>query len=223
MNKTKTILAGFAVFASIILLSATCIAGPVQEKVSIEAVEYSEQELAIISLIQYLESSHSRDMQNIVAESDELIELSTAFNLLPSSPTQGHWGGFLRNMAGEMYIPGTGWIVPDEFWLGIEEFLQVLPLADALAILDQIEDSGPEPATFIIIGILLIFILILIESGIEIIQVIVSAIAELFAGLFDLLGDILIVWVLASLLVWDLALEIFLYILQLLFPWYFYP
>ncbi len=39
MNKTKYMLAGFAVFASILMIITTCIARPVQEKTNIDAVE----------------------------------------------------------------------------------------------------------------------------------------------------------------------------------------
>ncbi len=45
MNKTKYMLAGFAVFASILMLTTTCIARPVQEKASIDAVESAQEEL----------------------------------------------------------------------------------------------------------------------------------------------------------------------------------
>lgn len=45
MNKTKYVLTGFAVFASILMLTTTCIAGPVQEKTSMDAVESAREEL----------------------------------------------------------------------------------------------------------------------------------------------------------------------------------
>jgi hypothetical protein len=45
MNKTKYMLAGFAVFASILMLTTTCIAGPVQEKTNIDAVESAQEDL----------------------------------------------------------------------------------------------------------------------------------------------------------------------------------
>lgn len=45
MNKIKDTLAGFAIFASIMMLSTTCIARPVEQEASIEALEYAQQEL----------------------------------------------------------------------------------------------------------------------------------------------------------------------------------
>jgi len=45
MNKTKSMITGFAVFAAFLMLMATCIARPVQEKTSIEAVDNGPQEL----------------------------------------------------------------------------------------------------------------------------------------------------------------------------------
>ena len=60
MNKTKSILAGFAVFASILMLSATCIAAPVQQSVSIQAVESTAVESTQQELINSFEAMASQ-------------------------------------------------------------------------------------------------------------------------------------------------------------------
>jgi len=87
MKKTKVMIVGFAVFAAFLMLMATCIAGPVREKTSLDAVENEQEELLnsieamflkiendkeFAYLQSYLESSYSSDMQNI---NDEFIEL----------------------------------------------------------------------------------------------------------------------------------------------------
>lgn len=45
MNKTKFVITGFAVFASVLMVMTTCMARPVQEKTIMNAVEIAQQEL----------------------------------------------------------------------------------------------------------------------------------------------------------------------------------
>lgn len=45
MRNTKVVLTGFAVFAAILILMATCIAGPVEEKTSLDAADETQQRL----------------------------------------------------------------------------------------------------------------------------------------------------------------------------------
>ena len=45
MKKTKVMMTGFAVFAALLMLMATCMARPTQEKASIETIEFAEKEL----------------------------------------------------------------------------------------------------------------------------------------------------------------------------------
>ncbi len=233
MNKTKYMLVGFAVFASILMLTTTCIAGPVQEKASIDAVESAQEELmksfealflkmendrylnslkdqiskdrtlnSIVSAIEntedsdakaslassyvdalknslvfnnlaaYFERSYSKDIQGINAQFNEFSDVFESYyqssntetedfeivgaipypygspfqnnepviggsgidgaysngnlclvsdgshTILPSDSAEAQWGGFVRNMNGEMYIPGMGWVDAEEYgWL----------------------------------------------------------------------------------------------------------
>jgi hypothetical protein len=47
--------------------------------------------------------------------------------------TEAQWAGFLRNMDGDIYIPGEGWISPDDpnydNWLALEDALQSLGIS----------------------------------------------------------------------------------------------
>lgn len=223
MNKTKTMLTGFAVFASILLLSATCIAGTVQGKAVAEVIEYKEQYFSKLFLMDYLDDSYFSDVQNIVVNFDENLELPTGSDLLYSDSPQAQWGGFLRNMNGEIYIPGTGWVMPDEFWLAIEEFLKVIPLAYTLVILEQIEENGPEPTPIIIISLIILYFIVVIailviELLIVVGQEIFSAIANLFEKLRQIFGNIVYIWVISILQLLDELLYLIQYLWRLIFP-----
>ena len=61
MKKTKFLLTAFAVFGAVLMLMATCMARPVQEKASIEAVEFAEKEL--MSSFDALNVKLSRDVE----------------------------------------------------------------------------------------------------------------------------------------------------------------
>ncbi len=47
--------------------------------------------------------------------------------------TEAQWAGFMRNMDGDIYVPGEGWISPDDpnydDWLNLEDLLQNLGLS----------------------------------------------------------------------------------------------
>ena len=64
MKKTKVMMTGFAVFAAVLMLMATCMAKPVQEKASIEAVEFAEKEL--MNSFEALNVKLSRDAESRV-------------------------------------------------------------------------------------------------------------------------------------------------------------
>jgi len=89
MNKTKSIVTGFAIFAAFLMLMATCIAGPVREKTSLDAVENEQEELLdslealflniesnedLSDLQSYLENNYAEDIQNINNEFIQLLE-----------------------------------------------------------------------------------------------------------------------------------------------------
>lgn len=263
MNKTKILLTAFAVFASLMMLMTTSMAGPVQEKVTIDSIEQQQNELtdslesfvtkiesdreiarlsselendrelkyiksmmertnnpdqqltlltnyidvlsekpAYKSLKEYYTSSYSEDISSISAQSGELSKLLEQYNednsesgdfeicgaiplagaIYPVTSTSGttqltgssveiggidstmsssgcitlstdqhtviggdnnyeeiwgqaeaQWAGFLRNMDGDIYVPGEGWISPDDpnydDWLNLEDLLQNLDLS----------------------------------------------------------------------------------------------
>ena len=61
MKKTKFLVTAFAVFGAVLMLMATCMARPVQERASIEAVEFAEKELMIS--FEALNTKLSRDVE----------------------------------------------------------------------------------------------------------------------------------------------------------------
>jgi len=259
MNKTKTMMTGFAVFASIIMLSTTCIAGPVKEKASIATIETAQKDLVnslqelflkikedrylnsladsvseqisndraltriesciasveddvekaslvdsyldvlvnkeeFSDLQDYFESTYSQDLQDINNEFIEILETpimdsdTKSEDLVPvgvipfgsldddleqqdltisssgdivlmgeeidpiisndgdSSMELGSgealYSGFLFNLDGGMFVPGYGWVYPDDpnwdDWYALHSSLQGLPMSYATAVLDVI-------------------------------------------------------------------------------------
>ena len=61
MKKTKFLVTAFAVFGAVLMLMATCMAKPVHEKASIEAVEFAEKEL--MNSFEALNTKLSRDVE----------------------------------------------------------------------------------------------------------------------------------------------------------------
>jgi len=57
-------------------------------------------------------------------------ELGTIDRIDGNSGSSGEadWAGFMRNMDGDIYVPGEGWISPDDpnygYWLMVEDFIQ---------------------------------------------------------------------------------------------------
>ena len=58
---------------------------------------------------------------NIIGGSDN--NGFTGGSVTPADQEQAQWAGFLRNMNGEMYIPGIGWVEITEEWLDLESLL----------------------------------------------------------------------------------------------------
>jgi hypothetical protein len=231
MNKTKTMLTGFAIFASILMLSTTCIAGPVQEKESIDAIEESmDQEIS--GLLAFFNNYAAQNEQESIAV-EEFVNAnynaiqSTIINCeeiqgLTIEECNEHWGGFLRNANGEIYLPGTGWIELDEFWLEIETLLMAIPLEYALTILEEIENNGPEPTCVITCLIILICIEAMIIGSLylgyfvlEVTYEVLLYLAGYLAGFFLLYG-VITVFLLAFIA--DL-LDIIVDLLDALTPW----
>jgi len=64
MIKTKVMMTGFAIFAAVLMLMTTCMARPIQEKASIESVEFAEKEL--MNSFEALNVKLSRDAKSHV-------------------------------------------------------------------------------------------------------------------------------------------------------------
>jgi len=68
MKKAKFLITAFAVFGALLMLMATCVARPVQEKTSVEVFEYAEEEL--VNSLGALGIKLSRDFEvNVLLDS----------------------------------------------------------------------------------------------------------------------------------------------------------
>ena len=65
MNKTKSMITGFALFAAFLMMMTTCMARPVNEKTSMDAVDDAQQEA--MNLLETLKMKISKDRKAMFA------------------------------------------------------------------------------------------------------------------------------------------------------------
>ena len=167
MNKIKIMFTGFAIFASILMLTTTCIARPVQENVNIEAIEYEKQELANVmdamflemksdcylnSLIEMLSNdeelkSIARDIENIEGFDEKGALVSSFVDVLACKPEfsdgaayiESHYSDDLQTIASQCNEFSSISVGKDRIETGFYYVAGVMTYGD-----DSEGDSGNE-------------------------------------------------------------------------------
>jgi len=133
MKKMKCVLTGFAIFAAAIMLLNPCMARPVAEKTTMNAVEKNAEDInaimqsisndrAVMQSMRLIEQSENEEEFVACLEQFGLsLQNNPGFtqleNLIIAATENGlsgesEWAGYLQNMDGEILIPGLGWISP---------------------------------------------------------------------------------------------------------------
>ena len=131
MKKTKYMLTGFAIFAAAIMLLTPCMARPVAEKTTMDAVEQStelnsvlqslSEDEAIIYAVGLIEAAITEEefasgfdqLGFALEKNPSFVQLEDLLNDYTNDLTgESDMIGFLQNMDGEILIPGIGWTSP---------------------------------------------------------------------------------------------------------------
>ena len=181
MKKTKFLVTAFAVFGAVLMLMATCMARPVQERASIEAVEFAEKELM-----------NSFDALNVKLSRD--VEINVLINAITRDPDVSRIVNRIGRSSSEEGLTSgleqLAVVLQDKSEFGhLAILVEEEYSAEAEAISGELSSMGYNTCGLEDIITIIILIIKIIQTVIQIILTIIGLI-NLIKTLLGLLGDL---------------------------------